>query len=83
MSRGYFAFVRRDAQHRYHATLPDFPGCTAEAERLSALTQAIREAVQAQARTSGWPTPTRLEALPRQVDDHEGYWLMVEMSAAG
>ena len=83
MSRGYFAFVRRDDERRYHATLPDFPGCTAQADRLAALNRAIRDAVLPQVRTSGWPAPTRLEALPRQPGDHDGFWLMVDLAPEG
>ena len=76
---GYFAFVRRDTARRYHASLPDFPGCTAEAEHLDALEAAVRDAVIPCARAAGWPPPTGLEALPRQPDDHDGFWLMVEV----
>ncbi|WP_133499864.1 type II toxin-antitoxin system HicB family antitoxin [Cognatilysobacter terrigena] len=83
MSRGYFAFVRRDADRRYHATLPDFPGCTAEADTLEALTSAVRETVREQARSTGWPAATRLEALPRAPGDHEGFWLMVDFAHQG
>lgn len=81
MSRAYFAFVRRDAARRYHATLPDFPGCAVDADTLAALIREIRESIRAQARSGGWPTPTRLESLPRAAGDHEGYWLMVDAAA--
>ncbi|WP_162823788.1 type II toxin-antitoxin system HicB family antitoxin [Lysobacter sp. TY2-98] len=83
MNRGYFAFVRRDAERHYHATLPDFPGCSAQAERLVALNRAVREAVMQHVRTAGWPVPTRLEALPRQPDDDDGFWLMVDITPDG
>jgi hypothetical protein len=79
---GYFAFVRRDADRRYHATLPDFPGCRVEAGRIDALQAAIGDALRDIALRSGWPVPTRLEALPPQVDGHDGYWLMVEVDRA-
>ena len=75
---GYFAFVRRDAARRYHASIPDFPGLEVEAERLDLLGTAVRDAIIRQARVDGWPAPTGLEALPRQPDDHDGFWLMVE-----
>ncbi|WP_162301459.1 type II toxin-antitoxin system HicB family antitoxin [Cognatilysobacter segetis] len=75
---GYFAFVRRDADRRYHATLPDFPGCSVDATRLDALADAIRDAMRACVDGGEWPVPTRLEQLPRQDADHDGYWLMVE-----
>ncbi|WP_462114161.1 type II toxin-antitoxin system HicB family antitoxin [Lysobacter xanthus] len=80
---GYFAFVRRDAARRYHATLPDFPDCIVEAERLDTLEAAIRGAVQGAAAGGGWPPPTRLEALPRPPDGAEGYWLMVDVDGPG
>lgn len=79
LSMGYFAFVRRDASRRYHATLPDFPGCRAEAARLADLAEAVRSAVLEHAGKLGWPPPTRLEQLPRQDSDHDGYWLMVDV----
>ena len=79
MSRSYFAFVRRDEAHRYHAVLPDFPGCGASVERLEQLAEAIRAAVRDHVAEAAMPEATRLEALPRQPDDHEGYWLMVDL----
>ena len=79
MSLAYFAFVRRVEQRRYHAVLPDFPGCRALAERLDLLDDAIRAAIAGHAGAGAMPEPTRLEALPRQPDDHEGYWLMVDV----
>lgn len=79
LTMGYFAFVRRDGSRRYHATLPDFPGCRAESERLDGLADAVRSAVRAQAPAGRWPKPTALEKLPRQESDHDGYWLMVEI----
>lgn len=82
MSTAYFAFVRRDDARRYHATLPDFPDCRAEVERLADLAEAIRAAVQACDRPDSWPPPTSLERLPRQEADHEGYWLLVDVGAA-
>ena len=78
MTRGYFAFVRRDAERRYHATLPDFPGCAVAVAGLAALDHAVREAMHAHVGHGDWPVPTRLEQLPRQADDADGYWLMVE-----
>lgn len=81
MSARYFAFVRRDEARRYHATLPDFPGCAAEADGFETLSGRIRDAVFAHARSHGWPPPTRQEALPRQADDHDGFWLMVDLPA--
>ena len=80
---GYFAFVTRDAARRYHATLPDFPGCAVEVRRVDALDAAIRAALQARVDGGAWPVPTRLEQLPRLGDDHDGYWLMVEAGPAG
>ena len=79
MSRSYFAFVRRDEAHRYHAVLPDFPGCGASVERLEHLADAIRAAVLGRVDSASMPEPTRMDALPRQPDDHEGYWLMVDL----
>lgn len=78
---GYFAFVRRDSERRYHATLPDFPGCAVEVARLDKLDAAIRTAARACVNGGDWPVPTRLEQLPRQDADHDGYWLMVEIPA--
>ncbi|TZF90370.1 hypothetical protein [Cognatilysobacter lacus] len=79
MSAGYFAFVRRDESRRYVATLPDFPGSRVEAERLSDLAEAVRVLMREHAAEGGWPASTRLEKLPRQLEDHDGYWLMVEV----
>jgi hypothetical protein len=82
LTMGYFAFVRRDAARHYHATLPDFPGLAADAARLDVLGDAIRDAVVAHVASGPWPTATRLEQLPRQHGDHDGYWLMVEAGPA-
>lgn len=79
MNSGYFAFVRRDAERRYSATLPDFPGLTVHASQLAELPAAVRESIAEHSGTWALPPPTRQEALPRQPDDHEGYWLMVEL----
>ena len=64
MSLAYFAFVRRDEQRRYHAVLPDFPGCRALAERLDLLDDAIR-AGQARYDLSG----KRIELLVGRIEE--------------
>ena len=81
MSAGYFAFVRRDAARRYHASVPDFDGCSVDCDRVGDVADAVRAAIRAEARRVGWPPPTSLEKLPRQPDDHDGYWLMVEVDS--
>jgi hypothetical protein len=78
LTMGYFAFVRRDAARHYHATLPDFPGVEVDVDGFEALDEAIRDAVVAHVAGGAWPVPTRLEQLPRQAEDHDGYWLMIE-----
>jgi hypothetical protein len=80
---GYFAFVRRDDARHYRATLPDFPGCTVDADGLAALDAAIRDAMGRHVGRGEWPVATSLEQLPRQDDDHDGYWLMVEVRPPG
>lgn len=82
LTMGYFAFVRRDGSRRYHATVPDFPGCRAEADRLDGLADAVRAAVRSHAHSGNWPAPTSLEKLPKQESDHDGYWLVVEVDIA-
>ena len=79
----YFAFVRRDGQRRYLASFPDFADVRVEAERLDALDATIRDALRARVGRGPWPAPTRLEQLPRQPEDHDGSWLMVEVGPAG
>lgn len=79
---GYFAFVRRDAARRYHATLPDFPGVEASAERIGALPDAVRAAIARHLGGRPPPPPTRLESLPRVTGDADGYWLLVEPAPA-
>ena len=79
----YFAFVRRDEQRRYLASFPDFTGVHVEAERLDALDATIRDALRAHVGRGAWPAPTRLEQLPRHAEDHDGYWLMVEVGPTG
>jgi len=82
----YFAFITRDAGKRYHATLPDFPGCRAHARSLASLTPAILKAIEAaigeRLHSGCLPDATAATALPVPDHAHDGYWLQVDLAPA-
>lgn len=82
----YFAFITRDADKRYHATLPDFPGCRAHARSIATLPPAIVKAVEAACgtglRAARMPAATAATALPVPDHAHDGYWLLVDFATA-
>lgn len=81
----YFAFITRDADKRYHATLPDFPGCRAHARTIATLPPAIVKAVRTACgtlREERLPEATAATSLPVPDDAHDGYWLLVDLATA-
>jgi predicted RNase H-like HicB family nuclease len=81
-SMRYFAFITRDAEKRYRAELPDFPGGIVWADSLAQLPQATADMVE---RYLGglqlWrlPAPTATPNLPLMSDALDGFWLLVEL----
>ena len=63
-------------------TLPDFPGCVAEARSLGGIEAAAREAVDIHLGSAAFPAgdPLRSELLPEAFDTREGYWMLVDLA---
>ena len=79
----YFAFVQRDENGAYSATLPDFPGCSASAPSWLQLENAIRVAVRVHMRTrcEPVPAPTPIELFSEDSAPPNSCWMQVTLFA--
>ena len=79
----YFAFVQRDENGAYSATLPDFPGCSASAPSWLQLENAIRVAVRTHMRTrrEAVPPPTPIELFTEDSAPPNSCWMQVTLFA--
>ncbi len=77
----YFAFVKRGLERRYQAALHDLPDCHASADSIELLVEALRRSARMrfEPHSFAWPVPTEASELPRRMDDHEGFWLQVDL----
>lgn len=79
----YFAFVQRDENGAYSATLPDFPDCSASAPSWLQLENAIRVAVRVHMRTRREPVPppTPIEFFTEDSAPPDSCWMQVTLFA--
>lgn len=77
----YLAFVQRDTNGAYHATLPDFPGCSATAPSWLRLEQAIRNAVRIHVdrHQLDIPPPTPIELLTEESAPPNSCWMLAQL----
>ena len=77
----YYAFVQRDENGDYFATLPDFPGCTARAPSWLQLEGAIRAAVRldSETRRGPVPEPTPIEHFTEDSAPPNSCWMQVTL----
>lgn len=78
----YFGFVTRGPDRRYRVRLVDLPDCVIPACGVGDLVDTVRGAVDAwlQARTTALPPPTGAVHLPRLDHDHDGYWMLFDLT---
>ena len=77
----YPAYIHKDADSAWSATLPDFPGCFSAADEWEALPTAIQEA--AEVYFEGEDTDISTPSSPEQWANDErfqgGYWMLVDL----
>lgn len=79
----YPAYIHKDKQSAWGATLPDFPGCFAAADALDDLPAAVQEAVEVyfEGESMDLPAPTTPDALPHGREYTGGQWLLVDIAS--
>ena len=78
----YFGFVTRGHDRRYHVRLVDLPDVAVPACGVGDLVDTVRAAVDAHLaeRTTALPLATGATQLPRLEQDHDGYWMLFDLT---
>ncbi len=77
----YPAYIHRNPDSAYGATLPDFAGCFAAADTLQELPRMVQQAVEVhfEGEDIDVPQPSAIESLQKNPDYTDGFWMLVDI----